>query len=140
MEQVDNKDHFNQISSQRMDAFFIDGAMRRADATGSVKSLYYNADGKDSVLTELNYLETDTLRMFLSPERQLQKIWASKSTGTMYPITQIPSDKYRLQEFAWFDYIRPVGKDDIFDWRGKKGGSELKAVRRRKAPVQQLDD
>ena len=83
VEQVDNKNHFNQISSRRMDAFFIDGAMRQADATGNVKSLYYNTDSKDSVLTELNYLETDTLRMYLSSERQLQKIWASKSVGTM---------------------------------------------------------
>ena len=140
VEQVDNKNHFNQISSRRMDAFFIDGAMRQADATGNVKSLYYNTDSKDSVLTELNYLETDTLRMYLSSERQLQKIWASKSVGTMYPVTQIPPEKYHLQEFAWFDYIRPLDKNDIFDWRGKKGGSELKAVRRREAPKQKLED
>ena len=92
------------------------------------------------MLTELNYLETDTLRMYLSKERQLQKIWASKSVGTMYPVTQIPPSKYRLQEFAWFDYIRPLDKNDIFVWRGKKGGSELKPVRRREAPKPKLED
>ena len=137
VEQVDDK-HFNQISSKRMDAFFKDGNMRRADAVGNVKTVYYNADSKDSVLTELNYLETDTMRMFVSEKRQLEKIWASKSTGTMYPITQIPPDKYRLPEFAWFDYIRPTDKDDIFNWRGKNAGTELKAVRRREAPLQTL--
>ncbi len=139
VEQVDNKQHFDQISSTRMDAFFTDGAMRRADATGNVKSLYYNADGKDSVLTELNYLETDTMRMFLSKERKLEKIWASKSTGTMYPVTQIPPDRHFLPEYAWFDYVRPLDKDDIFRWRGKRGGSELKKIHRREAPLQRLD-
>lgn len=139
VEQVDQKDHFNQISSTRMDAFFTDGAMRRADATGNVKSLYFNSDDKDSVLTELNYLETDTLRMYLSKERQLEKIWASKSTGTMYPITQIPPEKRRLPEFEWFDYVRPTDKDDIFNWRGKKGGSALKTIPRIEAPLQKLD-
>ena len=139
VEQVDDKQHFNQISSHRMDAFFTDGAMRRADATGNVKSLYYNADSKDSVLTELNYLETDTLRMFLSKDRKLEKIWASKSTGTMYPVTQIPADKYKLPEFEWFDYVRPLDKNDIFDWRGKKSGSGLKNIRRREAPLQKLE-
>ena len=118
-----------------MDAFFKDGNMRRADAVGNVKTVYYNADSKDSVLTELNYLETDTMRMFVSEKRQLEKIWASKSTGTMYPITQIPPDKYRLPEFAWFDYIRPTDKNDIFNWRGKNAGTELKAIRRREAPL-----
>lgn len=140
VEQVDEKGHSNQVSSKRMDAYFVDGAMRRTDAIGNVKSLYYNADSKDSVLTELNYLETDTMRMYLSPQRQLQKIWASKSVGIMYPITQIPPDKRRLPEYEWFDYVRPLDKDDIFNWRGKKGGSELKNIPRREAPLQKLDE
>lgn len=140
VEQVDEKGHSNQVSSKRMEAYFVDGAMRRTDAIGNVKSLYYNADSKDSVLTELNYLETDTMRMYLSPQRQLQKIWASKSVGTMYPITQIPPDKRRLPEYEWFDYVRPLDKDDVFNWRGKKGGSELKNIPRREAPLQKLDE
>lgn len=139
VEKVDNKDHYNQVSSTRMNAYFNDGAMRRADAIGSVKTVFYNTDNKDSVLTELNYLETDTMRMYMSPTRQLEKIWASKSVGTMYPITQIPPDKYRLPEFAWFDYVRPTDKDDVFNWRGKKAGSELKAVRRREAPIRSFE-
>ena len=139
VEQVDDKNHFNQVSSTRMDAYFIDGAMRRADAVGNVKTVFYNTDQKDSVLTELNYLETDTMRMYMSPTRQLEKIWASKSVGTMYPVTQIPPDKYRLSEFAWFDYVRPTDKDDVFKWRGKKAGSELKAVRRREAPIRNFE-
>lgn len=139
VEKVDDKNHFNQVSSTRMNAYFNDGAMRRADAIGSVKTVFYNTDNKDSVLTELNYLETDTMRMYMSPTRQLEKIWASKSVGTMYPITQIPPDKYRLPEFAWFDYVRPTDKDDVFNWRGKKAGSELKAVRRREAPIRSFE-
>ena len=139
VEKVDDKNHYNQVSSTRMDAYFNDGAMRRADAIGSVKTVFYNTDNKDSVLTELNYLETDTMRMYMSPTRQLEKIWASKSVGTMYPITQIPPDKYRLPEFAWFNYVRPTDKDDVFNWRGKKAGSELKAVRRREAPIRSFE-
>ncbi len=139
VEKVDDKNHYNQVSSTRMNAYFNDGAMRRADAIGSVKTVFYNTDNKDSVLTELNYLETDTMRMYMSPTRQLEKIWASKSVGTMYPITQIPPDKYRLPEFAWFDYVRPTDKDDVFNWRGKKAGSELKAVRRREAPIRSFE-
>lgn len=139
VEKVDDKNHYNQVSSTRMDAYFNDGAMRRADAIGSVKTVFYNTDNKDSVLTELNYLETDTMRMYMSPTRQLEKIWASKSVGTMYPITQVPPDKYRLPEFAWFDYVRPTDKDDVFNWRGKKAGLELKAVRRREAPIRSFE-
>ena len=114
--------------------------MRLAVASGNVKTIYYNIDSKDSTVTEHNYMETDTMRMYISKQRQLERIWASRATGTISPVTQISPDKYRLPEFAWFDYVRPLDKDDIFNWRGKKGGTELKAVRRREAPLQILSE
>lgn len=138
VEKADNENHFDQISSTRMDAYFIDGAIRRTVATGNVKSIYYFAGGKDSTLTNHNYLETDTMKMYISKERQLERIWASKSVGTQYPITQIPPERLKLPEFAWFEQIRPIDKDDIFKWRGKGKGNELKNIPRREAPLQYL--
>ena len=85
----------------------------------------------------LVYLETDTLRMYMK-DRQLQRIWTPKNSGTMYPMTQIPPSRYKLPNFAWFDYIRPVDKHDIFNWRGKKDGTALKTVTRHAAPLQQI--
>lgn len=136
VEKVDDESHYNQISSKRMDAYFEDGNLRRAVATGNVKSIYYPEEEKDSALTGLNYLETDTLRMFLSAERQLEKIWTSKFTATLYPMTQIPPSRYRLPEFAWFEELRPVGPDDVFVWRGKGEENKLRVVERHKAPLQ----
>ena len=48
-----------------------------------------------------------------------------KANGTMYPMDQIPAEKYKLPTFAWFDYIRPRNKEDIFEWRGKKAGQQM---------------
>ena len=47
-------------------------------------------------------------------------MFVGKSNGTLYPMDQIPPDKLRLSTFAWFDYVRPLNKEDIFNWRGKK--------------------
>ena len=76
--------------------------------------------------------------MFMTPQRQLERIWTSRASGTMYPITQIPPQKYRLEEFAWFEELRPTGPDDVFLWRGKGGDNKLKAVRRQEAPLQHI--
>ena len=138
VEKVDDDNHYNQVSSRLMDAFFVDGAMRQAVSTGNVLTVFYPQDDKDSTLTGLNYLETDTLRMFISPQRQLEKIWTPRAQGTMYPMTQIPPDKYRLPTFAWFDDLRPISPDDVFVWRGKSGASKLKAQPRQQAPLQSL--
>ena len=47
---------------------------------------------------------------------------------------------FYLDNFAWFDYIRPRNKDDIWEWRPKKEGTSLKPTVRREAPLQRLDD
>lgn len=138
IELLDKKEHYDQVSSRQMNSYFDDGKIRRIICTGNVKSIYYVMDSKDSTLTNLNYMETDTMKVYLSPERKLEKIWVPKAVGTMYPITQIPPSKYKLPEFVWFDYIRPLNKDDIFEWRGKKDGNKLIIQKRQSVPLQHL--
>ena len=139
VEQIDNKDHFNQISSKEMYAYFRDKAVYRSDAISNVQSIYYPIDDKDSSFIGLNYAETDTMRMYLQ-DRKLQKIWMPTAECTLYPITQIPPGKTKLRNFAWFDYVRPMSPDDIFNWRGKAKGSEMRILERHAAPLQKLSD
>ena len=73
------------------------------------------------------------MKMFLE-NRKMKKIWMEKPTGTLYPMTQVPPGKHFLPQFAWFDYVRPLDKDDIFNWRPKKAGTELKEIKRREPP------
>lgn len=130
--------HYNQVASKEMQVYFEEGKPRQTWAIGNVQVVYYPIDDADTTLIGLNYMETDTLKMFTSPTRTLEKIWASKSSGTLYPITQIPKDKMKLPNFAWFDYIRPLDKDDIFIWRGKGKDAVLKEEKRREAPKMKL--
>ena len=126
---------FNQVSSREMFGFFEDGEIRKTEAVGNVQAIYYMQDDRDSSFTNMGYIETDTMRMFMK-DRKMQKIWTCKQTGKMYPITQIPPDKKELPAFVWFDYIRPRDKYDIFNWRGKAKGTELRNIERRAAPLQ----
>ena len=130
--------HFNQVTSKEMMAYFENGQARMGESIGNVQTIYYLTNDKDSSIVGLNYMETDTMRMYLSPERQLQKIWANKSVGTFYPITQVPPSKVKLPNFTWFDDIRPKDKNDIFVWRGKKQDQQLKVIKRHTAPLQVL--
>ena len=132
-EQMADTIHFNQVSSKEMKAFFKNGEMRESQAIDNVLSVYYPIDDSDSTLIGLNYLETPLLKMFLE-KRKMKRMWIEKPKGTLYPMTQIPPDKYFLPQYAWFDYIRPLNKQDIFNWRGKKEGTELKEQKRREAP------
>jgi len=136
IEKVDEEDHYNQISSKVMHAYFVDGALRYTESVGNVKVIYYPTDDKDSSMIGLNYTETDTMRTYLSKDRKLEKVWVPKHVSVTYPMTQIPPNKYKLSEFAWFDNLRPVSKDDIFVWRGKREEDKLKTIKRHAAPLQ----
>ena len=134
VELMDDSVHYNQISSRDMRAYFKDGALRENWAVSNVKVVYYPVDEADSTIIGLNYTETDTLKMYLTPDKKLDHIWMCKNVGTLYPLTQTPPEKHKLPTFAWFDYMRPVNKDDIWVWKPKTAGLELKEEKRREAP------
>ena len=109
---------YNQVSSKEMFAFFVDGDIREARAKDNVLIGYYFEEG-DSVPIIYNYQQTSELRMFMK-NKQLESVWTPKTSGTMYPLNQIPEDRKRLPGFMWYDYIRPLDRYDIFNWRSKR--------------------
>ena len=92
---------------------------------GSVRVVYYPMDS-DSTLIGMNVSETSNLDLYLKDQKLERMVMKPKSTGTLYPMTQIPADKKKLANFVWFDYLRPINKEDIFNWRSKKAEDQLK--------------
>ena len=108
---------YNQVSSKEMFAYFVKGQIHETQAKDNVLIGYFFEEG-DSVPIIYNYQETTELRMYMK-DRKLQSVWTPKTSGTMYPINQIPSDKKRLRGFAWYNEVRPKDRYDIFVWREK---------------------
>ena len=124
---IEQKDtlHYNQVTGKEMKAFFEAGDMRRVEVNGNVLVLFYPVEERDSSLLMLNYSEGSFLRMLLKERKMERGTFIGKTTGTAYPIEQIPADKYRLPAFVWLDYIRPRSKQDVFHWRGKRADQQL---------------
>lgn len=135
VEQLDSL-HFNQVAGQVMKSYFADGEMRENHVDGNVCVINYPLE-RDSLILYQNYMETTKLRLYMQ-DRKLRRIWAPASEGCFYPVGAAPRERTYLSNFAWFDYIRPQDKNDLFEWRGKKSGTELKASIRREMPLQTL--
>lgn len=127
---------FNQVSSKEMFCYFKDGTVDRNIAKGNVYVDYF-MDEDDGTRIGMNYTETTELRLWMK-DKKVHKIWAPAPKGTMYPAFAIPEDKRYLANFAWFDYIRPVDKDDIFLWRSKDAKNLLKKSETKVVPLQKL--
>ncbi len=126
VEQLKDKEHFNQLTSNKMSIHFIKGIARKGEAIGNVLAIFYPINEKDSSLVGLNYLETDTMRMYIDEYRKLDKIWTNKFNSTLYPITQIPADKSKLPNFRWYDKVRPKDKNDIFRAVARKDENDIR--------------
>lgn len=124
VEQIDST-LYNQVSGKEMKAYFKDKQMRKVEVIGSVRVVYYPMDS-DSTLIGMNVSETSNLDLYLKDQKLERMVMKPKSTGTLYPMTQIPADKKKLANFVWFDYLRPINKEDIFNWRSKKAEDQLK--------------
>ena len=136
IEQLDSVS-YNQVASKEMFCYFVNGALEHNEAKGNVYVSYF-MDEDDGSRIGLNYTETPELSLFMK-DKKVHKIWMSTANGVMYPPFAIPEDKRYLSGFAWFDYIRPKDKDDIFEWRSKKKEQVLQKTEKKVVPKQKLD-
>lgn len=131
--------NYNQIKGQEMKFFFDDGKLGEMQVIGSVEVVFYPLD-EDSAYVGMNTTIAGSVIGYLK-EGQMDKVLVPKqSKGVFYPMDQRPADKRYLDNFVWFDYVRPSSKEDIFVWRGKNDGQKLKIVKREKVPLPTLDD
>lgn len=130
--------HYNQISGHEIRSYMKDGELEMTHVIGNAIANYFPFD-EDSVMVAMNHIESTEMKMFMGENRKVKKIWMPAATGTFYPIPMIPNDVRFLENFQWFDYIRPISPEDIFLWRGKTKGTELKKTTQRKVPLQKLN-
>ncbi|KAA6349628.1 LPS-assembly protein LptD [termite gut metagenome] len=130
---VEQKDsiHYNQVSGKEIKAYFQEKDLRKVDVISNVKLVFYPEDEKDSTMIGMNVSETSLLNMYLRDRKMEKIVMAPRSEGILYPMDQIPPDKLRLPTYVWFDYLRPLNKEDIFHWRGKKSGETLRKTTRK---------
>lgn len=129
---------YNQVSAKEMFCYFVNGVIEHNNAKGNVYVVYFMEES-DGFRIGMNYTETPELNLYMV-DKKVDKIWMSTPTGVMYPPVAIPEEKRYLKGFAWFDYIRPQNKDDIFEWKSKKKEQELKKTEKKSVPKQHLED
>ena len=126
--------NYNQVTGKDMKAYFTNGEMHRVDVIGSVRVIYYPME-KDSTLMGMNVMEGGELNMYLENRKLTRGVMFPQPKGTFYPMDQLPPKQMKLDNFAWFDYIRPLNKQDIFNWRAKSADQVLKKSTRSGAPL-----
>lgn len=130
--------NFNQIRGKEMKFYFDENKLSEMQVIGSVEIVFFPLD-EDSTYVGMNTTTAGRATAFVK-DGQLDKVVVPKeSKGVFYPMSQRPAEECFLDNFAWFDYVRPTSKEDVFVWRGKDANLKLKVIKRDSIPLPTLD-
>jgi hypothetical protein len=129
---------YNQIKGQEMQFYFADGDLKEMHVIGSVEQVFYPLDNSNGFLG-MNTMAAGKMIIYMKDRRVDKVVVPMESKGVFYPMSQRPENARFLENFAWFDYVRPLSKEDIFNWRGKGFDKELKVIKKDKIPLPTLD-
>lgn len=120
--------HYNQVTGKEIKAYFKNKTLDKVNVIGNVEVVYYPLD-KDSTMMFMNTSETSLLKLYMKEKKMNKMVMSPQSTGVLYPMDQLPVEKMKLSNFGWFDYIRPRNRYDLFEWRAKSVGLQLKQTK-----------
>lgn len=105
--------YYNQLKGMDLKAYFEGKAVRKIDIDGNAETIYFPLE-EDNTMLGMNETKSSYLTIWVK-ENKLEKlkIWP-QPTGKMTPIPELLSEQKTLKDFYWYDYIRPLNKDDIF--------------------------
>lgn len=138
IEQLSDTTLYDQVAGNLMRVFFENEEMKQFWVDGNGIVINYPME-KDSTFLYHNYLEGAKIRVWLEDQKMRWFKCFPSPKATTYPLGMAPPDKTQLEGFAWFDWIRPRDKYDLFIWRSKGESNKLKARPRRNAPMQTIN-
>ena len=125
-------DYFDQLSGKEMTAYIVDGVLRRVDVSGNAETIFYPQEDNGSWFG-MNRTKSSYVNIFFTEEHVDHALFTTETTGTIYPLNQIPTGTDRLSSFFWATAERPLKPGDVF----------LHPVRTEKptgAPISAIDD
>lgn len=104
---------FNQSSGREIFAYFDSSKVNKVRMDGNAEAIYCSKD-KSGRISGLNRLTSSTMEMYLIDNKMDRFIAKPNPVGKYYPVRKIVHDIKFLNNFVWYNNIRPVGKFDIF--------------------------
>ncbi len=112
----DDSIRFNQVKGKIMIGYLENDELYRVDVKDEGQSLYYVRDD-DQLLIGVNVIECKDMIIYLENQK-IDKIWFyTNPKGRMHPPMTLTDEMRYLSDFKWYDYLRPLSKADVFEWR-----------------------
>lgn len=115
MGQVDSA-RFDQVTGSHMVGHFHANELRRIDAEGNARTVYFaqeEKDGKKEVIG-LNRADCSRIGVVLEDGQVSTVTFMERPDAVLYPIAKAPADELRMKGAEWRADERPVDRQGIF--------------------------
>ncbi|MBN2482387.1 MAG: hypothetical protein JXB19_11640 [Bacteroidales bacterium] len=103
---------FNQIRGRSMTCYFRGNDLYRIEAVGNGKTVYYAKDQDDVI--GVNVAESSDLTIWFKDNAIDDIRFYVNPVATLYPLELAPEEELILDDFSWYESIRPRNKEDVF--------------------------
>lgn len=113
---IEEKDsiHYNQLKSRSLKVYFENSEISRVFAEGNVQTIAYPEENDGSLSLILQWFESSFMDITFEDGLFNNMVIYPKPVGRTVPFELVTPEDLRLEDFYWFDYLRPLNKDDIF--------------------------
>lgn len=106
-------DFYNQLSGKIMTAYFLNGAIRRLEVSGSVQAIFFPEEN-DSTINKMVNVESSFMTAWMNDNNiERIKMWPS-TAGKATPLYLAKRSMLLLPKFQWFAPMRPTDPQSIF--------------------------
>ena len=106
---------FNQIKGRKIVGLFREDELYRVDGFGDAETIYYFYDGPD--VTGVNKMKSTDV-VILIEERQAQEVTHKVNVeAETIPPNEFSEEELSLSGFKWQISLKPVDRDDIYEWK-----------------------
>lgn len=106
---------YNQVSGRDMTGYFIANKLTTVNVVGNGQSIYYMRNSKQQ-LTGVNQAECSDMVISMKDSKVKKISLVKKPDATLFPVKETDPLQLRLKNFAWYGYLQPRSKEDIFLW------------------------
>ena len=111
----EDSEGFNQIRARRIVGLFNDGELYKVNGFNDSETVYYLYDGP--FISAANKARSVDV-VILIEDRQAQQVSHIENVeGAMIPFHEFDPTELTLSGFRWLINLKPIDKEDIFEWR-----------------------
>ncbi len=108
-------EYFDQLSGKEMTAYITDGVLTQVDVSGNAETIFYPREEDSGDYFGMNRTKSSYVKIYFTEEQVDHALFTTETTGTIYPLDQIPAGQDRLSSFFWATVERPLKPGDVFE-------------------------